>query len=130
MTTFSAITDGVKVSVQSEFQDEYSKISKQNFVFTYRVTIENQSNYTIKLLRRHWFIYDSLGQASEVEGEGVIGLQPVLAMGEAHEYTSGCHLHSTMGKMKGTYLMERLIDGALFTVTIPEFTLIAPFQLN
>ncbi len=130
MTIFSAITDGVKVSVNAEFQEDFSNLSKANFVFTYRVTIENQSNYTIKLLRRHWLIFDSAWQVSEVEGEGVIGQQPVLASGDLHEYTSGCHLRSTMGKMKGSYLMERLIDGEQFKVTIPEFTLIAPFRLN
>jgi len=99
-------------------------------VFTYRITIENASDYTVQLLRRHWLIYDTDGTIREVEGEGVLGLQPVLEPGEAHEYVSGCNLRSGMGKMAGTYLVERIMDGRQLQITIPEFTLIAPFRLN
>jgi ApaG protein len=35
-----------------------------------------------------------------------------------------------MGKMAGTYLMERVMDGTQFNVTIPEFIMIAPMRLN
>ena len=66
----------------------------------------------------------------EVEGEGVVGRQPVLEPGEAHQYVSGCNLKSGLGKMRGTYLMERLANGQEFTVEIPEFTLMVPYRLN
>jgi ApaG protein len=32
--------------------------------------------------------------------------------------------------MRGTYQMQRLADGKLFDVVIPEFTLITPEKLN
>jgi ApaG protein len=35
-----------------------------------------------------------------------------------------------MGKMTGTYLMERIVDGVKLTVNIPEFVMIAPIRLN
>ena len=66
----------------------------------------------------------------EVEGEGVVGQQPVLEPGEVHEYVSGCNLKTTMGKMVGTYLMERVIDGRRFRVNVPEFLLVVPYRLN
>ena len=100
------------------------------FVFTYKIIIENHSDNTVKLLRRRWNIYDSNGVVREVEGEGVVGQQPVLEPGEIHEYVSGCNLRTNLGKMAGTYLMERVFDGRHFQVVIPEFTLIVPYRLN
>lgn len=126
----SSVTEGIKVSVKTEYQADYSSPLQAHYVFTYRITIENASEYTIQLLRRHWTIYDSNGTIREVEGEGVVGQQPVLEPGEVHEYVSGCNLRSSMGKMIGTYLVERIIDGKHLQVTIPEFTMVAPFKLN
>jgi len=124
------ITQGVKVSVVTEYQPVYSSPSQYHYVFTYRVFIENQSENTVKLLRRHWYISDAGARNREVEGEGVVGQQPILEPGQKHEYVSGCNLKSGLGKMKGTYLMERIVDGRQFEVTIPEFSLIVPFKMN
>jgi ApaG protein len=124
------ITEGIKVSVVTEYQPDYSSPSQMHFVFTYRITIENGSEYTIQLLRRHWFIHDANSTVREVEGQGVVGQQPTLEPGQTHQYVSGCNLKSGVGKMYGTYLMERVMDGKQFKVTIPEFTMVAPFRMN
>jgi ApaG protein len=126
----SAITQGVKVSVQTEFQPQYSNPFQAHFVFAYHVRIENDSDYTVKLMRRHWYIYDANGQIREVEGEGVVGQQPTLEPGQCYEYSSGSNLNTSLGKMAGTYEMERIFDGKIFKVIIPDFTLIAPFRMN
>ncbi len=126
----SEVTEGVKVSVVTEYQPDYSNPRQSHFVFTYKVIIENHSENTVKLLRRHWNIFDSNGIVREVEGEGVVGQQPILEPGEIHEYVSGCNLRTNLGKMAGTYLMERVLDGRQFRVVIPEFTLIVPYRLN
>jgi ApaG protein len=126
----SKITEGVRVSIETNYQQEYSSPMQAHYVFTYRINIENYSEYTIRLLRRHWFIYDANGLIREVEGEGVVGQQPTLEPGTSHDYVSGCNLQTEMGKMRGTYLMERIVDGKQFSVVIPEFMLIAPFKLN
>lgn len=123
-------TKGIRVSVETEYQPAYSSPSQHHFVFTYRITIENQSEFTIQLLRRHWHVHDAGFVKREVEGEGVVGQQPVLEPGQSHQYVSGCNLKSGIGKMEGTYLMERIVDGTRFTVHIPPFSLIAPFRLN
>ncbi len=124
------ITQGVKVSVETEYQPSYSSPSQYHYVFTYRITIENKSEFTIQLLRRHWHIFDAAFQSREVEGEGVVGQQPVLEPGQSHQYVSGCNLKSGIGKMMGTYQMERIVDGVKFEVVVPEFTMIAPLRLN
>lgn len=126
----TAITEGVKVSVETNYQAEYSSPTQMHYVFTYRITIENHSDYSVKLLRRHWFIHDANNIVREVEGEGVVGQQPILEPGQTHQYVSGCNLRSGLGKMRGVYLMEKVMDGKTFDVIIPEFTMIVPYILN
>ena len=123
-------TEGVKVSVETEYQPDYSSPSQFHYVFTYRITIENFSDHTIQLLRRCWHIHDANGLERKVEGEGVVGQQPVIEPGHQHQYVSGCNLKSGIGKMFGTYEMERQFDGKKFSVKIPEFTMVVPFRLN
>ncbi|OAQ41735.1 Co2+/Mg2+ efflux protein ApaG [Pedobacter psychrophilus] len=124
------ITDGVKVSVETTYQPEYSNPANEHYMFAYKVMIENLGEYSVQLLSRHWDIFDSNGTKREVEGEGVVGLQPIIEPGQFHEYVSGCNLKTDMGIMKGTYQMKRLVDNDLFDVKIPEFNLVAPFKLN
>lgn len=126
----SALTEGVKVSVITEYQPAYSDPKQEHFVFTYKILIENYSTNTVQLLRRYWNIFDSNGTVRKVEGEGVVGQKPILEPGELHEYVSGCNLRTGIGKMVGTYLMERIADGHQFEVSIPQFTLVAPYLLN
>ncbi|WP_257658608.1 Co2+/Mg2+ efflux protein ApaG [Parapedobacter lycopersici] len=124
------ITAGVKVSVETVYQPEYSNPENQHYMFAYKITIENLGDYSVQLLRRHWYIFDSNGTRREVEGDGVVGLQPVIEPGELHEYVSGCNLKSDMGTMEGDYQVMREMDGSLFDVKIPKFMLIAPHRLN
>ncbi|MBY0481127.1 MAG: Co2+/Mg2+ efflux protein ApaG [Chitinophagaceae bacterium] len=126
----SKISEGVEISVEIFYQSDYSKPLNQEFMFAYRVTIENHNSFSVKLLRRHWFIFDSNGEKREVEGEGVIGVQPVLQPSENYQYVSGCNLKTEMGKMHGTYLMENQNNKETFYVNIPSFEMIVPFKYN
>ncbi len=123
-------TKGIKISVETFYHEKHSNPVDQKFVFVYHITIENKSNTTVQLLRRHWYIFDSNGVIREVEGEGVIGKQPILKPGQAHQYVSWSQLQSEMGKMYGYYLMHDRIKKAEFKVPIPEFKLITPFKMN
>lgn len=126
----TATTNGVKISVETFYQGKYSRPNLNEYVFAYRITIENKTDEIIQLLRRQWFIFDSNGEHSEVTGEGVIGKQPTLAPDEVHQYVSGCHLKTEIGKMNGSYEFLNKSDGSTFEVEIPEFKLVAPLKLN
>ena len=126
----SQVTKGVKITVRTHFQPAYSRPEMSHFLFTYKILIENRSEYSVQLLRRHWHIFDSNGEHREVEGDGVVGQQPVLMPNEIYEYESACNLTTDMGKMSGVYQMMRVIDKENFNVEIPEFKLIAPQRLN
>lgn len=130
MGIIQQITDGVSISVLTTFQERYSNPKALDFLFSYEITIENLSVSPVRLLRRHWYILDSVGTHREVEGEGVIGEQPLLHPGEQFTYVSAANIQTEMGRMTGYYTMENLHAGKLFNVTIPEFELIAPFKMN
>jgi ApaG protein len=126
----TTITDGVKVSVETQYQPEYSNPANDHYMFAYKINIENVGENTVQLLRRHWEIFDSNGEHREVEGEGVVGEQPVIEPGSSHEYISGCNLKTDMGTMKGEYQMIRTLDNTLFDVEIPQFDMVAPYRMN
>jgi len=123
-------TNGITVSVETQYLPAHSNPQALKYIFGYHITIENGCPYTVQLMRRHWVISDSNGILREVEGEGVIGQQPILGPGESHSYSSFCDLMTDMGKMGGTYLMIRHDDETSFEVSIPEFRMVAPFKLN
>ena len=126
----SQITKGVKITVRTNFQPAYSRPEMSHYLFTYKILIENKSEYSVQLLRRHWYIFDSNGEHREVEGDGVVGQQPVLMPNEIYEYESACNLTTDIGKMSGVYETIRIIDKETFNVEIPEFKLIATQRLN
>ena len=126
----SKISEGIEISVETFYQPDYSNPVSGEFMFAYRITIENLNSFPVKLQRRHWYIFDSNGQNREVEGEGVVGVQPQINPGESYQYVSGCNLRSEMGKMYGTYLMENINNNKTFDVGIPAFEMTAPFKHN
>jgi ApaG protein len=123
-------TQDISVIVETSYHDHESQPEAGSYVFTYRITIENQGEHTIKLLRRYWHITDSNTLKQEVEGEGVVGRQPVLEPGEQHQYTSGCNLQTDIGKMEGFFTMEKVGSGEQFYVYTPAFQMIDPSRYN
>jgi ApaG protein len=126
----SQISEGVKITVETYYQPDYSNPVSSEFMFAYRITIENTNPFPIKLLSRHWFVFDSNGSLRETEGEGVVGVQPLINPGEHYQYLSGCNLRTEIGKMYGTYLMENVSNKNRFKVTVPAFEMSAPFKMN
>ena len=126
----SKISEGITISVDTYYQPEYSNPVNSEFMFAYRITIENNNAFPVKLLRRHWHIYDSNGTVREVEGEGVVGAQPQINPGESYQYISGCNLRTEMGRMQGIYLIENINNKKTFDVIIPSFQMTTPFKLN
>ena len=125
----TALTNGIMVTVKSEYIPERSSLSSRQYAFAYTVRIENQGEETAQLRSRHWIITDGNGSVQEVRGDGVVGAQPVLHPGENFEYTSWCVLATPSGTMRGTYQM--VTDrGQAFDADIAPFRLALPATLN
>ena len=124
-------TGAIEVRVASFYLEDQSEPENGRYVWAYRVTIQNNGNQTVQLISRTWRITDGRGRIFLVEGEGVVGEQPVLAPGEAFEYTSGTPLDTPSGFMTGAYHMvtrEAQEAGETFDVEIPAFSLDSPHQ--
>jgi len=124
------VTKDISIMVETFYQAGQSNPVSGEYLFAYRITIGNLGHTPVKLLTRHWHIADSNGSHREVSGEGVVGQQPIIEPGNTYQYVSACNLRSEIGKMYGTYEMEGIYDKEMFTVTIPEFQLVAPFKMN
>ncbi len=125
----TAVTQGIRVTVASEFRPERSSPPQGRYLFTYTVRIANEGDRAAKLLSRHWVIVDAHGAREEVVGDGVVGQQPHLEPGAEFTYTSFCMLRTAHGSMRGSYRMER-DDGSPFAVEIAPFSLVMPGTLN
>ena len=125
---WSAVTRDIRVSVRSFFLEEESHPEERQFVWAYRIRIENGGSDTVKLVRRTWLITDALGRTQRVHADGVVGEQPVLEPGERFEYTSGTPLETPSGFMRGEYHMVVTASGEAFDVAIPPFSLDSPHQ--
>ena len=124
------ITRGIKITVRTDFEGTFYKRYRIHFAFSYQITIENHSKDSVQLISRHWDIFDALNDTEAVDGEGVVGLKPVLKPGESHSYQSGCYLESPFGSMKGYFNMVNFTSTRKFKVVVPSFKLSAPYALN
>jgi ApaG protein len=124
-----AITRGVRVRVDPEFDPQRSDPANDQWFFLYTVTIENQGAERVQLLSRHWIITDATGHVEEVRGPGVVGEQPALEPSELFSYTSGCPLTTDVGKMEGSYRMTTA-SGDEFDARVAPFTLCLPGVVN
>jgi len=127
MSTSEAFTAGIRVEVEAHYSPERSRGA--HWFFRYTIRISNESPETVQLLSRHWIIRDATGQIEEVEGPGVVGVQPVIEPGGAFEYTSGCPLPTPFGSMEGVY---ELVDegGRTFRAEVAEFMLREPGSIH
>ena len=126
----TGLTYGVKISVESIFRKDLSNIENNIYFFNYRIVIENTNAFDIQLISRHWHIFDSLNPTKIVEGDGVVGEQPIIKPGQKHVYVSGSDLNSEVGYMKGFYNFLRVDSKEIFKAAIPRFELIAKPKLN
>ena len=122
---YAEATDTVVVRVSVSYLPDQSEPRRGRWFWAYHIRIENEGDSSVQLLTRHWEITDGRGARHTVEGEGVVGEQPVIAPGGSYDYVSGCPLATPNGMMQGSYRMIRE-DGAMIDVAIPRFTLAAP----
>ena len=124
---YSAVTREIRVQVEPIYLDDQSEPDDAQYVWAYRVQIENEGTETVQLLTRYWHITDGMGRVQEVRGAGVVGEQPVLSPGDRYEYTSGTPLPTPSGIMKGSYQMSTP-SGEKFDIEVPAFSLDSPHE--
>ncbi|MDY0971512.1 Co2+/Mg2+ efflux protein ApaG [Siccibacter turicensis] len=119
----------VCVQVQSYYVESQSSPDEERYVFAYTVTIRNLGRTPVQLLTRYWRITNGNGRETEVQGEGVVGVQPHIEAGNEYQYTSGAIIETPMGTMEGYYDMVDAQGNAL-RIDIPVFRLAVPTLIH
>jgi ApaG protein len=127
---YTITTEGVKITVTTQFRKDLSQVNESRFFFNYRIEMENMNESSVQLIHRDWYIFDSLNEPSIVSGQGVVGEQPILNPGQKYAYTSGCELTSELGRMRGFYTFKNQVTGEMLQIFIPTFDLIYPSKMN
>jgi ApaG protein len=128
-STYEAVTNNVRVEVESQYAPEHSQPFENHWFFYYTIRITNEGEAPVQLLSRHWIATDATGHTDEVKGPGVVGEQPVLAPGESFQYTSGWPLKTATGVLRGTYQMTDE-NGGRFDVEIAPVALHEPYTVH
>ena len=117
------------IEVETAYLDHQSDPAHGRYAFAYSITIRNEGATAARLLSRHWIITDADGGVQEVQGEGVVGEQPLIQPGEGYRYSSGAIIPTPVGSMRGAYQM---VDeaGRHFEAPISAFTLARPGALH
>lgn len=126
----STTTFDIKVSVIPQYDIKNSFPAENRFVFRYNISIENQGRDAIRLLSRKWLIFDLGFGFTEVAGDGVIGLTPVIEPGENFTYFSNVLLRSGVGNMQGIYFCKNLLTNETLEVEVPKFNLVSEVLSN
>lgn len=123
------LQESIDIYTLPTFLEKQSDIEKGEYAFAYTISIENNADEAVQLLRRYWLITDGNNDTREVEGEGVVGEQPIILPGDSYRYTSGAILPTSTGTMEGHYLMASA-SGISFKAFIMPFGLIHPNALQ
>jgi ApaG protein len=126
---YSDTTRDIRVSVRPQHVEGNSEPENDVYTFVYTVRIENMGTESVQLLERHWLILSNGVRIAEVVGPGVVGVQPTLAPGGLHEYTSSAVIQDPVGSMEGSYTFKTE-GGKYFDVKIPKFDLLYPIMLH
>ena len=119
----------INVTVETQYIANQSVPDQNQFAFAYHITINNNSDFGVVLLHRHWIIIDADEQQQEVKGAGVIGEQPLIPKNTQYKYSSGTVLNTPVGTMQGSYHMVDEFNNPLKVPIVP-FLLALPNQVN
>lgn len=120
----------IEVSVAPSYRGDESSDAESRYVFSYTVTVHNQSPHSVQLMARYWKITQGSGECQEVRGKGVVGQQPLIGPGQSFRYTSRAILQTPVGVMEGAYTLMDTSTQRAFEVAITPFRLAVPLQLH
>ena len=124
-----SLSPSIRISVSAKHIPDHPANGPDKYAFAYQITIRNHSKARVQLLSRYWLITDGNGKNTEVQGEGVVGKQPLIDPASEYQYTSGALLDTPVGSMQGYYEMEDE-EGERFRVPINLFSLSVPNVIN
>jgi len=92
--------------------------------FVYFISIFNDSSVSVTIRARKWVVVERGGETTVVEGQGVVGQQPVIEPGDHFSYNS-YHVIGAQAEVSGAFFAQN-VDGEWGYASIPPFQLKAP----
>ena len=92
--------------------------------FAYFITITNDSEVSVRIRARKWIVRESEGEVVVVEGDGIVGKQPLLKPGQNFTYNS-YHVIQSNSEAEGAFFGQTS-DGRVVCVRIPSFEMTIP----
>ena len=106
------------------FHDEEKLPSSAPHAFIYFITITNMSDRKVTLNGRKWVLRDSDGHQQVIEGDGIVGEEPTIGVGESFSYNS-FHMTHTDSVAHGSFHGIDS-DGRAINCRIPKFEMSIP----
>lgn len=92
--------------------------------FVYFISIFNDSLLPVTIRGRKWVVVEKDGETTVVEGDGVVGQQPLIEAGEHFSYNS-YHVVASQAEASGAFFAETA-SGEFVFARIPRFELTVP----
>lgn len=93
--------------------------------FVYFITVHNQSDTPVTLLRRKWVVSHADGRTEVVVGDGIVGQTPMIPPGKTFAYNSQHLIPGPHATATGAYLGADA-GGRSIVVRIPVFRMLVP----
>lgn len=117
--------EGLRVMVDDVvYMPSLSAPADKPYPFVYFISIHNDSSEPVTLRARKWVVSEDGGEVTVVEGDGVVGQNPVIEPGGHFSYNS-YHVVARRARVAGAFFGEAATGEWIFT-RIPEFRLELP----
>lgn len=117
--------DGLRVTVEDVvYMPGLDAPVEKPHPFVYFITIHNDSPVPVTLLGRKWVVRESNNEVTVVEGEGIVGQNPLIEPGGNFAYNS-YHVVATSAEVAGAFFGEAAAGDPIF-VRIPPFQMKVP----
>lgn len=100
-------------------------VAEKPHSFVYFITVHNDADVPVTLLRRKWVVTHASGETDVVVGEGIVGQTPEIAPGETFSYNSQHLIPGPHAVASGAYLGSDP-EGRAVVVRIPPFRMVVP----
>jgi len=125
------ITHNIRVEASAVFAPELCSQNEDGYTYSIRISPTENLTECCQLMSRHWIISDG-NEITEVRGEAVIGLYPIIRPGQTEPfvYQSCTKMRHKFGSMKGSFQMIpgtiKHPKGEPFDIEVGEFPINFP----
>ena len=121
-------SDIIRITVEPEYQENYSDPKREDYVFFYRIILENHGNSKISLLGKYSEVLDTFGERNALADNLKEPLE--VFPGQIETLDCSCSLRGQAGILSGHFEVAFQNDLKIIDIPIPTTELYAKTLLN